>query len=96
MYKNINWAIFKDTFVSSPNFSWLIAPYKLHLATEFRLLVSNSTPGEESPAVGGCADLQLSRTPRKGPRRRTVALRAPTPELKAVWQNLIQRQMYVR
>ncbi|XP_073988009.1 protostome-specific GEF isoform X3 [Rhodnius prolixus] len=62
-------------------------------ATEFRLLVSNSTPGEESPAVGGCADLQLSRTPRKGPRRRTVALRAPTPELKAVWQNLIQRQI---
>ncbi|CAH1400911.1 unnamed protein product, partial [Nezara viridula] len=62
-------------------------------ATEFRLLISNSPAGAESPAVGGCADLQLTRTPRKGPRRRTVALRAPTPELKAVWQNLIQRQI---
>ncbi|XP_014251593.1 uncharacterized protein LOC106667875 [Cimex lectularius] len=62
-------------------------------ATEFRLLISTSPPGEESPAVGGCADLPLTRTPRKGPRRRTVALRAPTTELKAVWQNLIQRQI---
>ncbi|KAL1138817.1 hypothetical protein AAG570_008879, partial [Ranatra chinensis] len=62
-------------------------------ATEFRLLVSNTPAGAESPAVGVCADLPLSRTPRKGPRRRTVALRAPTPELKAVWQNLIQRQI---
>lgn len=65
-------------------------------ATEFRLMLSTTPNGVDSPAAGGCGplpELPLSRTPRKGSRRRTVALRAPTPELKAVWQNLIQRQM---
>lgn len=65
-------------------------------ATEFRLMISSTPPGTDSPAMGGCGhlpDLPLTRTPRKNARRRTVALRAPTPELKAVWQNLIQRQM---
>lgn len=58
--------------------------------------MSTTPPGVDSPAPGGCGplpELPLSRTPRKNARKRTVALRAPTPELKAVWQNLIQRQM---
>lgn len=29
----------------------------------------------------------------KDVRKRTAVFRAPSPELKAVWQNLIQRQM---
>lgn len=48
----------------------------------------------DSPANAKCGpDLVLSRTPRKNAKCRSIALRAPTPELKAVWQNLIQRQM---
>ncbi|XP_054270896.1 uncharacterized protein LOC128991751 [Macrosteles quadrilineatus] len=66
-------------------------------ATEFRLILSANPPGTDSPATGGCGghlpDLPLTRTPRKGRGRRTIALRAPSPELKAVWQNLIQRQI---
>ncbi|RZF40107.1 hypothetical protein LSTR_LSTR002510 [Laodelphax striatellus] len=65
-------------------------------ATEFRLLLSSTPPGTDSPAPAGCGGLTefpLRGTPKKNSRKRTVALRAPTPELKAVWQNLIQRQI---
>ncbi|XP_066994271.2 uncharacterized protein PsGEF [Anabrus simplex] len=63
-------------------------------ANEFRLLMDGGSEGTDSPAPGGCGpDLPLSRHPKKGARRRTVTLRAPTAELKAVWQNLIQRQI---
>ncbi|XP_050428180.1 uncharacterized protein LOC126838097 isoform X2 [Adelges cooleyi] len=71
---------------------------------EFRLVINNSgpTPSESSchssPAMIGCspllADLSgtLSRLPNKI-KGRVIVLRAPRAELKAVWQNLIQRQI---
>lgn len=63
-------------------------------ANEFRLLMEGGGHGTDSPAPGGCGpELPLARNPKKSTRRRTVSLRAPTTELKAVWQNLIQRQM---
>jgi len=63
-------------------------------ANEFRLLMEGGGQGTDSPAPGGCGpELPLARNPKKSTRRRTVSLRAPTTELKAVWQNLIQRQM---
>jgi len=63
-------------------------------ANEFRLLLDGSSEGSDSPAPGGCGpELPLTRNPKKNTRRRAVCLRAPTAELKAVWQNLIQRQM---
>jgi hypothetical protein len=63
-------------------------------ANEFRLLIEGGGDGTESPAPGGCGpELPLTRNPKKNARRRTICLRAPTAELKAVWQNLIQRQM---
>ncbi|KAK7873244.1 hypothetical protein R5R35_011321 [Gryllus longicercus] len=63
-------------------------------ANEFRLLMDGGPEGTDSPAAGGCGpELPLSRNPKKGVRRRTISLRAPTAELKAVWQNLIQRQI---
>lgn len=52
-------------------------------ATEFRLVLGRT--GGESPLVS-CA-------PRTPGRRVTVALRAPSIDLKAVWQSLLQRQM---
>mgnify|MGYP007063935493 CR=1 FL=1 len=63
-------------------------------ANEFRLLLDGGAGGTDSPAPGGCGpELPLTRNPKKNTRRRTISLRAPTAELKAVWQNLIQRQM---
>ncbi|KAJ9576442.1 hypothetical protein L9F63_006655, partial [Diploptera punctata] len=63
-------------------------------ANEFRLLLDGGAGGTDSPAQGGCGpELPLTRNPKKNTRRRTIALRAPTAELKAVWQNLIQRQI---
>ncbi|XP_069696401.1 uncharacterized protein PsGEF [Periplaneta americana] len=63
-------------------------------ANEFRLLLDGGGEGTDSPAPGGCGpELPLSRNPKKSTRRRTISLRAPTAELKAVWQNLIQRQI---
>ncbi|KAK6620855.1 hypothetical protein RUM43_011151 [Polyplax serrata] len=63
-------------------------------ANEFRLLLSSTGSGTDSPANAMCGpDIALSRTPKKNTKFRSVALRAPTPELKAVWQNLIQRQI---
>ncbi|XP_063393078.1 uncharacterized protein LOC134678432 [Cydia fagiglandana] len=53
-------------------------------ATEFRLILGRT--GGESPLVS-CA-------PRTPGRTRTVVLRAPSIDLKAVWQSLLQRQIY--
>ncbi|XP_033610256.1 uncharacterized protein LOC111871707 isoform X3 [Cryptotermes secundus] len=63
-------------------------------ANEFRLLIEGGAEGTESPAPGGCGpELPLTRNPKRSSRRRTICLRAPTAELKAVWQMLIQRQI---
>lgn len=61
------------------------------LATEFRITVEPGGKKAQSPTVHCGPD--LSRTPRKNPCKRCVVLRAPTMELKAVWQNLLQRQL---
>ena len=60
-------------------------------ATEFRLTVDPNGRLAESP-TGYCAP-DLTKTPKKGARRKSLVLRAPSLELKAVWQNLLQRQM---
>lgn len=60
-------------------------------ATEFRLTIDPNGRLAESPTAHCAPD--LSRTPKKNLRRRVIILRTPSPELKAVWQNLIQRQM---
>ncbi|XP_018368305.1 PREDICTED: uncharacterized protein LOC108764515 [Trachymyrmex cornetzi] len=60
--------------------------------TEFRLQVAIHPNGSvdndhaETINSGGCS-------PHSRPRRRVLILRAPTPELKAVWHNLLQRQI---
>lgn len=62
--------------------------------TEFRLQVAinaNGNPENGHAEVvnsGGCS-------PHSRLRRRVLVLRAPSPELKAVWHNLLQRQMWV-
>ncbi|CAH0553429.1 unnamed protein product [Brassicogethes aeneus] len=60
--------------------------------TEFRITISPEGRNASSPTVHCGPD--LSRTPRKNASKRTVILRAPTTELKAVWQNLLQRQIF--
>ncbi|KAJ1520807.1 hypothetical protein ONE63_003898 [Megalurothrips usitatus] len=55
--------------------------------TEFRLMVDGST----SPSPTGCGD--AAKKTKKSDRRRTIVLRAASAEHKAVWQNLIQRQI---
>lgn len=59
--------------------------------TEFRININPDGKKATSPTVHCGPD--LTRTPRKHANKKTVILRAPTPELKAVWQNLLQRQM---
>lgn len=68
--------------------------------TEFRLIISNESDASSchsSPAMTGCSPLlsdlsgTLSRLPKN--KGKVIVLRAPKAELKAVWQNLIQRQM---
>nr|CAH7754856.1 unnamed protein product [Callosobruchus chinensis] len=60
--------------------------------TEFRLTINPEGKKASSPTVHCGPD--LTRTPKKGTGRKTVlALRAPTPELKAVWQTLLQKQI---
>ncbi|XP_053988238.1 uncharacterized protein LOC128881323 isoform X1 [Hylaeus volcanicus] len=60
--------------------------------TEFRLQIAINPSGNaenghiEVTNSGGCS-------PHSRPRRRVMVLRAPTPELKAVWHNLLQRQI---
>ncbi|XP_072153226.1 uncharacterized protein PsGEF isoform X4 [Bemisia tabaci] len=68
-------------------------------ATEFRLLINMNknlnSDGSDSPEsqVTGCGLPDFTHTPQKNDKTRSVILRAPTLELKAVWQNLIQRQI---
>ncbi|KAF5307360.1 hypothetical protein FQR65_LT07077 [Abscondita terminalis] len=61
-------------------------------ATEFRIIVQPGGNSAKSPTVHCGPD--LTRTPRKSSNKRCVVLRAPTTELKAVWQNLLQRQIF--
>lgn len=75
--------------------------------TEFRLIIGlpgrgncNVGSGNNSPAQRGCVPLVHFHSPlvkrttqNKDIRRRIIVFRAPSPELKAVWQNLIQRQV---
>lgn len=63
----------------------------INLATEFRLVVSPEGLTAKSPNVNCAPD--LSRTPLKSVKKRTIILRAPSIELKAVWQNLLTRQI---
>lgn len=37
----------------------------------------------------------MTRTPLRSAKRRTIILRAPSTELKAVWQNLLTRQIFI-
>ncbi|CAG9861476.1 unnamed protein product [Phyllotreta striolata] len=60
--------------------------------TEFRINVSPEGRTATSPTVHCGPD--LSRTPKRSASKKTVILRAPTAELKAVWQNLLQRQIF--
>lgn len=64
---------------------------KIILDTEFRVTIDPNGRLAESPTVHCTPD--LTRTPRKSARKHTLVLRAPSPELKAVWQNLLQRQV---
>lgn len=64
-----------------------------HLATEFRLVIDPSGQPAKSPNVNCTPD--LSRTPLKSVKKRTIILRAPSIELKAVWQNLLTRQIFI-
>jgi hypothetical protein len=61
-------------------------------ALEFRLTIEPNH-NAESPTVHCGPD--LSKSPLRIFKRRTLALKAPTVEMKAVWQNLLTRQMYV-
>lgn len=63
----------------------------LYLDTEFRLTIDPNGRAVESPTVHCAPD--LTRTPLKNAKRRNIILRAPSTELKAVWQNLLTRQM---
>ncbi|KAJ3667136.1 hypothetical protein Zmor_002540 [Zophobas morio] len=60
--------------------------------TEFRITVTPGGRHASSPTVHCGPD--LTRTPKKNAGKRTVVLRAPTTEMKAVWQNLLQRQIF--
>ncbi|XP_056640815.1 uncharacterized protein LOC130447811 [Diorhabda sublineata] len=60
--------------------------------TEFRININPDGKNASSPTVHCGPD--LSRTPKRNANRKTVILRAPTTELKAVWQNLLQRQIF--
>lgn len=61
--------------------------------TEFRLTIDPNGRTLESPTVHCTPD--LTRTPLKSAKRRNIILRAPSTELKAVWQNLLTRQIYI-
>ncbi|CAK9810456.1 hypothetical protein ANTPLA_LOCUS6595 [Anthophora plagiata] len=60
--------------------------------TEFRLQIAINPSGN---AENGHVEVSNSSgcSPHGRPRRRVLVLRAPTPELKAVWHNLLQRQI---
>ncbi|KAG5674024.1 hypothetical protein PVAND_004015 [Polypedilum vanderplanki] len=62
--------------------------------TEFRLVVDPSGQTAKSPANVNCTP-DLTRTPLKSVKKRAIILRAPSIELKAVWQNLLTRQISI-
>lgn len=69
--------------------------------TDFRLVLSDKPRDVDSPVASSCANLSLPIFPNvlrktkvpKFYKRQLIRLRAPTIELKAVWQNLINRQV---
>jgi hypothetical protein len=70
-------------------------PLSLHpQATEFRLVIDPSGNSAKSPANANCTP-DLTRTPLKSVKKRCIILRAPSVELKAVWQNLLTRQIFI-
>ena len=72
---------FPTHFFMASDLNFLVAE------NEFRLIFDAPPP---SPLE---ANLKKDKA-NKNRRSRSIAFRAPTPELKAVWQNLIQRQMW--
>uniref|UniRef100_A0A182X640 Uncharacterized protein n=1 Tax=Anopheles quadriannulatus TaxID=34691 RepID=A0A182X640_ANOQN len=61
--------------------------------TEFRITIDPNARQIESPTVHCAPD--LTRTPKKNFKKRYISLRAPSTELKAVWQNLLTRQIFL-
>ncbi|KAL1454997.1 hypothetical protein WDU94_009123 [Cyamophila willieti] len=69
--------------------------------TDFRLVLSDKPRDVDSPVASSCGNLSLPLFPNvlrkakvpKYYKRQLIRLRAPTMELKAVWQNLINRQV---
>ncbi|XP_055538201.1 uncharacterized protein LOC129725873 isoform X1 [Wyeomyia smithii] len=61
--------------------------------TEFRITIDPNGRQIESPTVHCAPD--LTRTPKKNSKKRCIILRAPSTELKAVWQNLLTRQIFL-
>jgi hypothetical protein len=61
--------------------------------TEFRLTIDPNGQPIKSPTVNCTPD--LTRTPLRSVKRRNIVLRAPSTELKAVWQNLLTRQIFI-
>lgn len=61
--------------------------------TEFRLTIDPSGQPVKSPTVNCTPD--LTRTPLRNVKRRSIVLRAPSTELKAVWQNLLTHQIFI-
>ncbi|XP_053676262.1 uncharacterized protein LOC128726473 [Anopheles nili] len=61
--------------------------------TEFRITIDPNGRQIESPTAHCAPD--LSRTPKKNTKKRHIFLRAPSTELKAVWQNLLTRQIFL-
>ncbi|KFB44000.1 AGAP004701-PA-like protein [Anopheles sinensis] len=62
-------------------------------STEFRITTDPNGRQIESPTVHCAPD--LTRTPKKSSKKRYIVLRAPSTELKAVWQNLLTRQIFL-
>uniref|UniRef100_A0A182K2Z5 DH domain-containing protein n=1 Tax=Anopheles christyi TaxID=43041 RepID=A0A182K2Z5_9DIPT len=62
-------------------------------STEFRITIDPNGRQIESPTVHCAPD--LTRTPKKNSKKRYIILRAPSTELKAVWQNLLTRQIFL-
>ncbi|XP_025832113.1 uncharacterized protein LOC108734687 isoform X2 [Agrilus planipennis] len=61
-------------------------------STEFRLLVQPGGASAKSPTVH--CGLDITKAPRKQGGKRCIVLRAPNIESKAIWQNLLQRQIF--
>ncbi|CAG9772991.1 unnamed protein product [Ceutorhynchus assimilis] len=62
--------------------------------TEFRISINPDAKNDQATSPTIHCGPDLSRTPKKNSSKKTVILRAPSTELKAVWQNLLQRQIF--